>query len=81
MVEKSIMRAFDKRNLQLLVNYTNWLHDPKSEIKKLSMSFVKSTATNEEIIAVGNAIVTLIGPEGEAYLDGVRDIQYSILRP
>ena len=45
------------------------------------MSFVKSTATNEEIIAVGNAIVTLIGPEGEAYLDGVKDIQYSILRP
>lgn len=79
MAEKSIVRLHDSRKVQLLVDYPDWEHDPKSELKKLLMSNVKDDATDQQIMDVANAIITLVAPEDEARLDGVRDIQQFLL--
>lgn len=73
------MKSFEKRKLQLMIQYDGWLHDAKSDLKKLSMSHIKSEATDKDILAVGKAIITLIGPKDEAFLEEVRDIQYYLL--
>lgn len=75
MAEKRIARSHDTRKIQLLVDAHRWKHDAKSELKKLLMSQVKEEATDEQIMAVAHAILTLIGSESEAQLDSVRDIQ------
>ena len=76
----AVSKTHDQRNIQLLINYDDWLHNPKSDLKKLSMSNVKDSASDDDIVAVAKAVVTLIGPKDEAFLEGVKDIQYYVIR-
>ena len=73
---KQAIKTWNSRRIRLLFNHDNWEHDPKSELKKLSMSNVSQSVTDDDLKAVATAILSLVtNAEDDSYLEGVEDIQ------